>query len=477
MNPPREVVIVGGGMAGMRLAEEITDRDPDGSRCRVTVVSEETGPAYNRVLLSGLLAGTLSAESLMLYPPGWAESRGVRLHEGVVVTSIDTRGRAVHTSRLRVPYDVLVLATGAEPRLPPVEGLTGEDGVPADGVVPFRTLGDCRRIAHEATRRGARVAILGGGLLGLEAACALAGRGCAVTVVHPSAHLMERHLDHESGTLLVRRLEAHGIGFRLGRYASRYLPDDGLKLDDGGHVEATLVVVAAGVRPRTELAVAAGLAVEAGIVVDDLLRTSAPAVHAIGDVAQHPGAVSGLVQSAWEQAEALAELLTGGDARYVGTPTVTRLKARDIELAVVGASTATGAEELRFSDSARGRYAKLLVDGDRVRGAIMLGFPDAAASVAYHHVQSVPVPDDRLALLLGRALPADAPASGPAVMAATATVCRCNHITKADLVDAWHAGADDADALIERTRAGTGCGSCRPVVRSFADWLSDETLE
>ncbi|SDZ38648.1 assimilatory nitrate reductase electron transfer subunit [Amycolatopsis xylanica] len=470
---PRKVVILGYGMAGARLADEIRRRDPEGTRVTLTVLGEEPHHAYNRVLLSAVVAGTMRPETVRLHDEGWAGKTGVDLRVGTRVTSIDRTARhVVLADDSTVDYDVLVLATGSRPWLPPVEGLElGKD------VVAFRTLDDCDRIL-EAAKFGAPVAVLGGGLLGLEAARGLAGRGNFVTVVHPLPTIMERQLDTGASQVLVRSLEKLGIDFRLGAGAARYLPGDGLKLDDGSHVPADLVVVSAGVRADTTLAVEAGLQVDRGVLVDDALRTSDGRIHAIGDCAQHPGTISGLVQPAWEQAETLADLLTGTDmrARYRGTSVVTRLKARDIDLASlgdVGAEVSDQTSEvLCFADPSGGRYAKLVVRKDKVAGAIMLGIPDAAASITQLYDRGTPVPADRLSVLLGRALPGvSTPASSPADLPAAAVVCRCNTVTKGRLVEAWKSGACSVAELATATRATTGCGGCGDAVRGIAEWL------
>jgi assimilatory nitrate reductase electron transfer subunit len=371
-----------------------------------------------------------------------------------------------------------VLATGSRSWLPPTDGLLTDDGRVAPGVVAFRTLDDCTRMLS-AAGPGTPVAVLGGGLLGIEAARGLAGRGCRVTVVHPVGHLMERQLDSAAGRVLARELSTMGIEFRFGVTASGYVPGDGLKLDDGGHVPADLVVVSAGVRAETTVARNAGLAVDRGILVDDSLRTSDPRVHAIGDCAQHPGTVAGLVQPAWEQAAVLADLITGSNvaARYRGTEVVTRLKARGVDLTSLGDvhtdDSCPDTEVLCLSDPARGRYAKLLIKNDRVTGAILLGTPDAAAMITQLYDRGIPVPEDRLAVLLGRALPGGATvAASPADLPANAVVCRCNSVSKAQLVTAWRAGAGDVMELASATRATTGCGGCRDAVRGIAEWLS-----
>lgn len=476
---PRHVVVAGYGMAGARLAEEIRRRDPDGERVRLTVVGAEPHQAYNRVLLSGVVAGSMNPDAVRLHGSDWAAEHGVDLRLGVNVDAVDRTGRGVLLSDGHaLGYDALVLATGSRSWVPPVDGLVAEDGSAAPGVAAFRTLDDCMRIL-EAARPGTPVAVLGGGLLGLEAARGLAGRGCLVTVVHPVGHLMERQIDPGAGRVLARTLSTLGIEVRLGAMASGYVPGDGLKLDDGGHVHADLVVVAAGVRAETGLATKAGLEVDRGILVDDSLRTSDPRIHAIGDCAQHPGTIAGLVQPAWEQAAVLAGLLTGSDvaARYRGTPVVTRLKARDVDLAALGDVHIEDGDEdtevICLTDSARGRYAKLVIRDDRVAGAILLGTPDAAATITQLYDRGTPVPEDRLAVLLGRALPGgSAIASSPADLPANAVVCRCNSVSKSQLVTAWRAGAGDVADLASATRATTGCGGCRDAVRGIAEWLS-----
>ncbi|WP_204058411.1 FAD-dependent oxidoreductase [Microbispora corallina] len=474
----RTVLIAGYGMAGARLAEEIRRRDPRGDRLAVVAAGREPHLPYNRVLLSAVLAGAMSPASVRLQDEAWAAGHGVDLRRGRDVVAVDRdRREALLDDGTTVAYDVLVLATGARAWVPPVEGLLADDGAPAPGVETFRTLDDCARI-EAAARDGAEVAVLGGGLLGLEAARGLAGRGVPVTVVHPVAHLMERQLDRGAGDVLARTLRGLGVRVRLNARAVRYLPGDGLKLDDG-LVPADLVVVSAGVRPETGLAEAAGLEVDRGVVVDDELRTSDPAIRAIGDCARHPGTVSGLVQPAWEQAAALAGLLLGEATPYRGTSVVTRLKASGVDLAALGdvhtAPDDPDTEVLCLTDAARGRYAKLVVRDERVAGAIALGLPDAAAAITRFYDGGIPVPADRLALLLGRALPDGAAGGGgadPATLPASSVVCRCNSVSKERLVAAWRAGAADVPALATATRATTGCGTCRDTVAGVARWLA-----
>ncbi|ANZ36195.1 FAD/NAD(P)-binding oxidoreductase [Lentzea guizhouensis] len=481
----RRVVIVGYGMAGARLADELRRRDQDIS---ITVIGAEPHAAYNRVLLSTVVAGSMPPAATRLHDDKWAVDHNIDLRLGHEVLAIDRTARTVTLevtresrvplevtgdSRVTVPYDALVLATGSVPWVPPAEGLV-EDGELAEGVVAFRTLDDCAQIEAKA-QKGMPVVVLGGGLLGIEAARGLAGRGCLVTVVHPVGHLMERQLDPGAGGVLARTLGKLGIEFRLNSLAAKYLPGDGLVLDDGTHVPAELVVVSAGVRAETSLAVEAGITVDRGVVVDDALRTSDPRIHAIGDCAQHPGTVSGLVQPAWDQAAVLADRLTGANpaARYSGTSVVTRLKARDVDLAALGDVhvdvDCPDSEVLCFQEPSRGRYAKLVLRDDRVTGAIVLGAPDAAATITQLYDRGIPAPTDRLALLLGRALPAEA--ASPADLPSSSVICRCNTVSKGQIVSAWRAGAETVPQLAEATRATTGCGGCKDAVCGLLDWL------
>jgi assimilatory nitrate reductase electron transfer subunit len=295
---------------------------------------------------------------------------------------------------------------------------------------------------------------------------------------------MERQLDSQGGAVLARVLRGMGIEFRLGRTATKYWPGKGLELDDGSVVEAGLVVVSAGTRPASGLAAAAGLTVDRGIVIDDELRTSDHHVRAIGDCARHTGTVGGLVQPAWEQASVLAELLTGADpdSRYLGTQVVMRLKTRDVDLATMGEvhvePDCLDAEVVRIEDPARGRYAKIVLREDRITGAIVLGAPDAAATITQLHDQGTPAPSDRMALLLGRAMPAgsEIPAveTNPAGLPASTLICRCNTVDKGRIVAAWRSGARSVEDLVGATHASTGCGGCRTAVGKLCEWLTDQ---
>jgi assimilatory nitrate reductase electron transfer subunit len=471
----QQVVVIGYGMAAARLLEEVRRIDPDGRRVTLTVIGEERVPAYNRILLTSVLSGRMEARRIQLQDKAWAASHNVDVVLGVCVSAIDRVGRTVLLANgERVRYDVLVLATGSRPWLPPTRGLRGADGEPAAGVAFLRTLADCETL-HDLARPGATAVVLGGGVLGLEAAHALHERAAEVTVVHPMAWLMERQLDRGSGRILAAALERRGIRFRIGRYAHDYLPGKGLWLDDGSVVPADLVLVAAGTRPETALAADAGLAVDKGVMVDDRLRATDPSIFAIGDCAQHGEAVSGFVESAWTQATVLAELLTQErpSARYRGGGVVTTLKIPAIELMALGDPHVdpytSEADVVCLTDPAGGRYAKLVVRQDRIDGAILLGLPNAAASVSYCYVNSTVVPSDRFSLLVG-----GVSGAGDDVAAGGQIVCLCNNVTRESLAGAWRAGARTAGELADATRATTGCGACGAAVQAMADRLARE---
>ncbi|MGK5445525.1 FAD-dependent oxidoreductase [Micromonospora sp. URMC 105] len=466
------VVIVGYGMAGSRLAAELHARDGD---LKVVVLGAEPHRAYNRIMLSTLLAGKVAEPDVELAE---IAGQGVDVRTGVQVAALDTDARVVRTDDGdRIGYDHLVLATGSRALVPPLPGLDPAD-LP-ERVVPFRTLDDCRRIL--AAAEGARSAlVLGGGLLGLEAARGLAARGLDVGVVHPLPYLMERQLDPAGAAVLAGTLADLGVSTHLAVAATGVAADaDGVRLDlaDGRSLTADLLVISCGVRPDTALAAAAGLAVDRGVVVDDRLRTSDPAISAIGDCAQHDGTLTGLVAPAWAQARVLAQVLTGEDpaARYRPRPVVTRLKAAGIDLAAMGDPGGGPGEELTFADPARGTYARLRIHEERLTAAILLGDNPSVGTVVQLFDRGAPVPADRRALLLGRALGGTgaAPAESPALMPDAATVCQCNDVRKGALVACWRAGARTVDEVVATTRAATGCGGCRDAVAGIVGWLCE----
>ena len=466
-----QVVIIGYGMAGARLASELSAADLD-----VTVLGSEAHPAYNRILLSSVLAGKHREADIVL---GETASHGVKALTQVTVVSIDRDAQQVLTDDgQRFSYDHLVLATGSQAFVPPLAGL--DPARLPDRVAVFRSLDDCRRIIEVAD--GARSAmVLGGGLLGLEAARGLISRGLEVEVLHGAGHLMERQLDPGASTVLVRTLADLGIATRLGVGAVGAVADDDgvtVTLSDGSELRTELLVLSCGVKPETSLAVSAGLEVDRGIVVDAGLRTSDPRIFALGDCAQFDGVVGGLVAPAWDQAKVVSAQLSGQDphATYVPTPPVTRLKASGIDLAAMGQLLPNSTDEdLSFADPARGTYARLLIRGDRLAGAVLLGDNPSVGMVIQLFDRGGPVPQDRRTLLLGRAIGGAAIANtdSPALMPDPVTVCQCNTVSKGTLVRSWRGGARSLEEIVAQTRATTGCGSCKDAVCGIVKWLAD----
>ncbi|MBT2226870.1 FAD-dependent oxidoreductase [Nonomuraea sp. NEAU-A123] len=457
------LVVVGNGMAGSRLVGEVRARDPHLS---ITVFGAETWQPYNRVLLSNVLAGSSGPDQVRLLDPSWYATHDVEAVFGSEVVRIDRSAQTVHTADGRsTPYDMLVLATGSQAVVPPVPG--------AELAIPFRTLDDCHRIMEAAERAG-RAVVVGGGLLGIEAARGLAGRGLPVTLLHLAGHLMERQLDAEAGLVLGETLTGLGVDIRTGVSAEAIL-EEGVRLADGELVEADLVVLACGVRAVTGLAKESGLSVRRGILVDDEMRTEDPAVFAIGECAEHDGTVYGLVAPAWEQAAVAAEVITGGKALYRGSRLVTRLKARSVELAAMGETQLTEehAEVVRFTHRARGTYRKLVIRDGRLVGAILLGDTDAVGTLTQLFDRGGPLPGDRAGLLFP-GLATVTVADSPVLMPDAAKVCQCNNVTKGQIRACWEAGARDVAAVASATRATTGCGTCRDAVEGIVGWLCEQ---
>lgn len=463
-DPVRRVVVVGNGMAGARFVDELCRRD---DRVLVTVFGAEDRPAYNRVLLSDVLAGTRGYDGIDLtQAPGRVVQR-----LGTSVRSIDRTARTVLADDgSTTPYDALVLATGSTALVPPVQGIAGPDGRLLEGVHVFRTLDDCAAIGR-AAGRARRAVVVGGGLLGLEAARGLMREGLRVDLVHGAGHLMETQLDPTAGAVLRRSVEALGVGVHLGSFAAGVTGGrsvTGVRLADGRHVAADLVVLACGIRPQVDLARAAGLALGRAVLVDDELRSADPDVYAIGECAEHRDRVYGLVAPAWEQAAVLADVLTGGSNRYTGSRLVTRLKAMDLEVAAMGetapepADSADGLEVLAFCDPSRQVYKKLVVRDGVLTGAILLGDLATVGAVTQAFDRATPLPADRLHLLFG-GLGTSAPAD-PALLEDDALVCTCNQVTAGGVrASGCHSVAEVALA----TRATTGCGGCRGLVEAL----------
>ena len=479
MTDRKRLVVVGNGMAGARLVEDVVARDS--TAFQIAMFGDEPYGNYNRILLSGVLAGTHDPKDIFINPLAWYERYAVRLHAGVRAARIDRDARLViGADGTEEPYDQLVIATGSSPFVPPVEGLLTDTGRYRDGVFVFRTLDDCSAIRDRAVQ-SRRAVVIGGGLLGLEAARGLLQLGVEVHVVHLMGHLMEVQLDATAGAMLRAAMDRLGVHTHLARRTSAITGTSqitGLMFDDGTRLDCDMVVMSAGIRPNVSLAREAGLKVERGIVVgDDLRSVSDPAIFAIGECAQHRGQVYGLVAPLWEQAEVLAERLTAANAQaiYVGSRVSTKLKVMGVDLTVMGENPTTTMDEVvQYSEPSRGIYKKLVVRDGRLAGAILLGDPDCAPALQQVFDRDLPMPESRAEVLFPGSR-GDAPFSA-ATLPDSAQICNCNGVTKAQLSSAVAAGCRTLRALCDQTRAGTGCGSCKPQVQQVLEACAGETI-
>ncbi|HSY57693.1 MAG TPA: FAD-dependent oxidoreductase [Bradyrhizobium sp.] len=366
-----QLVVVGNGMAGMRAVEELLSRAPD--RYDTTVVGAEVHTNYNRILLSSVLAGDKTLDEIVINPRSWYDEHGIRLIAGNRATAVDRSGRKVTLADGSViPYDKLLLATGSRPLAPPIPGL----GLP--NVRAFRDIADVEAMIG-ATKTARRAVVIGGGLLGLEAAWGLKRRGMSVALVHLMPTLMERQLDAAAATLLHRDLDARGIAFFTNSQTEEILGTnraEGVLLADGRTIPADLVVLAVGIRPNIDLARDAKLVVNRGILVGDDMATSDPDIYAIGECIEHNGQVFGLVAPIWDQAKVCGARLAGDAAAvYVPPPVFTSLKITGIDVFSAGilAAADDADEEITLHDAKCGLYKKVILRDDRVVGTVLYG--------------------------------------------------------------------------------------------------------
>ena len=394
------LVIVGNGMAAARLVDELTKVAL--GRYAVAVIGEEPRLAYNRVLLSSVLAGETASHDIELRPARWWRDRGVTVKYGCVATEIDVGRRELKIANEEsIAFSKLVLATGSTPlRL----NVAGAD---LAGVHTFRDSRDVDLLLTLAAQKK-RVVVVGGGLLGLEAAYGLAKAGTPVTLIHLMDRLMERQLDAPAAELLKSLVERKGIEILLNASTARIHGEtrvEGVELADGRRIDADAVIFAAGIRPSVALAKEAGIAVNRGIVVDDCLQTGASGIFALGECAEHRGVCYGLVEPAYEQARVLARHLSGGAAGYAGSVVATNLKVSGVGVFSAGDFMgAEGSETIVLSDARGGAYKKLVISGGRLTGAVLVG--DTADALWYLDLirSGGPVAAIRKDMIFGRAL-------------------------------------------------------------------------
>ena len=464
------LVVIGNGMAGCRAVEEVLKRDPD--RYEVAIFGAEPRVNYNRIMLSPVLAGEKTFDQIVINDEAWYRDNGVTLHAGRAVVAIDRDRRSVVAEGgLEVGYDRLILANGSDPvRLP----LPGAD---LKGVVTFRDLDDVEAMLAASAEPDARAVVIGGGLLGIEAAYGLARRGMKATVVHLMDVLMERQLDESAGFLLTEAMRERGVETVLGAQSDEILGQDGrvsgLKLKDGRVLPCNLLVMAVGIRPNAALAKAAGLSTNRGVIVGDDMRTSDPAIYAVGECAEHRAQCYGLVAPIWEMCRALAEDLTDGAGVYEGSVLSTRLKVSGVDVFSAGRfSGGEGCEDIVFRDAGRGVYKRVVLEDGKVVGSVLFG--DAVDGNWYFDLMRSGryVADIRDTLIFGQAITEGLsgldPSSAVAAMADTAEVCGCNGVCKGAITTAVAAqGLTTLDDVRAVTKASASCGSCTPLVEQL----------
>ncbi|MDR3429111.1 nitrite reductase large subunit NirB [Silvimonas sp.] len=465
----QRLVLIGNGMAGIRAIEEVLKHDA--ARYEITVIGDEPWGNYNRIQLSPVLAGEQKLKDIILNDLDWYASNGIRLIKGMAATQIDRAGQyVILASGEAISYDKLIIATGSRPFMLPIPGAD------LDGVIGFRDIKDTEKMVVAAALYRHAV-VIGGGLLGLEAAHGLKLRGMEVTVVHLGEWLLNRQLDQSAGRLLEKAMQQHGLKLKLGISADALLGDNGrvtgVRLTTGEVVEADLVVMAAGIVPNAALGQAAGLNVEQGIVVDDCLQTSDEHIYALGECVSHRGMSYGLVAPLFEMAKVLGNQLGGcGKQRYTGTMTSTKLKVTGIDLFSAGEFFGgEGYDELVLSDPAAGIYKKLVLKDNLLVGACLFG--DTSDGAWYYQLlrQGRNIADLRAGLLFGQQDLGDAGTSGASRAGGLpddAEVCGCNGVTKGVIVKAIkQKGLFTVDDVKKHTRAGASCGSCTGLVEQI----------
>jgi nitrite reductase (NADH) large subunit len=468
MTEKPHLVVIGNGMAGCRAVEEILERDAD--TYRITIFGAEPRVNYNRIMLSPLLAGEKSFDDIVINDQAWYDDNAITLVAGDPVVAIDRKIQTVTARSGRVEaYDKLILATGSDPFIIPVPGHD------LQGVVTFRDMDDVGTMLRAADGGGDAV-VIGGGLLGLEAAHGLSLRGMKVTVLHIMPTLMERQLDEAAGWLLKEALEGRGQTILTGADTAEIYGQgkvEGVRLKDGRDIPAALVVMAVGIRPNVKLARDAGLAIGRGIHVDDHLVTSDANILAVGECVEHNGSVYGLVAPIWEMCRSLADGLVAEQNGYTGSVTSTKLKVSGIDVFSAGDfSGGEGCEDIVMRDAARGIYKRVIVKDDRVVGAVLYG--DIGDGNWYFDLlkKQEDVSDIRDALIFGQAFASGGSASANpnaavAAMADDAEICGCNGVSKGKVVTAINGGAVTLDAVRAGCKASASCGSCTGLVESL----------
>ncbi len=455
-----QLAIVGNGMAAGRLVDDLARRGGL-DRYAVSVFGDEPHGCYNRILLNRVLLGG-AVDDITLKTAEWYAEKGITFHRGATVSQLSPAARRLWTADGREHYfDKLVFATGSEARVPRVDGLRKRDGTFKDGVAVYRTVADVERMRGWA-KRGRPAVVVGGGLLGLEAAKGLADLGMHVTLLHLFDTLMNRQVDRTGGQMLQKAVENLGIAVRTSATTRAVTGDKraaGVALAAGDVLPADLVVFASGVQPRVDLAKDSDIPTNAGILVNDRMETGVHGLFAVGECVEHNSQTYGTVQPAYEQCAVLADVLCGSPtARYRGSKVHTRLKVVGLEVASLGDIDGKDTDEvLQVIEERRGVYRKLVVRDGKLAGAVLVGDASAAPGLIQRFERGDPLPANRLDLLASQDRSPE-----PAGM-----VCQCHQVSEQQVSAAVRNGGRTLQDIAAKTGAGTGCGSCRGKLASL----------
>ncbi|MBO0345317.1 NAD(P)/FAD-dependent oxidoreductase [Roseibium sp. CAU 1637] len=472
----QRLVVVGNGMAPGRMLEHLFESNPDAYD--VTIFNAEPRVNYNRLMLSPVLSGEKTYEDIITHDEDWYATNRVTLHKSARISEIDRTAKTVTSeSGITAAYDKLVIATGSNPFIIP---LPGKD---LDGVLTYRDLDDVDKMLV-AAENGGRAVVIGGGLLGLEAAAGLKMQGMDVTVLHLMPTLMERQLDPAAGYLLEAEFKRRGIDVRTKANSHEILDDGtgkvaGIKLDDGSVIDASIIVMAVGIRPSGDLAKIAGLDVNRGILVGDDMRTSDPDVFALGECVEHGGMCYGLVAPLYEMAKVIADNLLEGTAEYKGSVTATKLKVTGVDLYSAGDfAEADDREEIVLRDASSGVYKRLVLKDNKIIGAVLYGETSDGPWFFDMLKKGTDIAEMRETLIFGQAYQGGAPLDPTAAVAALpddAEICGCNGICKGTIVNAITSkGLTGLDGVRAHTKASASCGTCTGLVEQLlASTLGD----
>ncbi|WP_419797999.1 MAG: nitrite reductase large subunit NirB [Terasakiella sp.] len=466
----KKLVVIGNGMAGMRCVEEILKRDAD--QFEITVFGAEPYGNYNRIMLSPVLSGEKTFDEIVINSPEWYAENKITLHTDAEVTEIDRAAKVVKSANgIEAAYDKLLIATGSEPFIIPVPGKD------LDGVISFRDMNDVN-VMEEAISQYKNAVVIGGGLLGLEAAYGLQRRGMKATVIHLMDTLMERQLDEAAGFLLKQELEGRGIDVLTGANTKEIIGENGrvkkVCLADGREIAADLVVMAVGIRPNVSLGQSAGLEVERGILVSDQLVTSDADIYSVGECVQHRGDCYGLVAPLYEMGKVLADHITGTDSAYQGSVTSTKLKVSGVDVFSAGDfSGGEACEDIVLRDAARGIYKRVVLKDNKVQGAVLYGDTTDGAWYFQMLKDGQDISDIRDLLIFGQAFASGGgaaadPLEAVAALAMDAEICGCNGVCKGDIVTAVNEkGLTTLDEVKAHTKASASCGTCSGLVENL----------